>query len=95
MAIATKKKRSIKPQSRIYEYRENIDPVSIREFVRQELRAEIKKDIAWVRWVLGFTVVAIIGIYGLLWGLKTDIHNLDKRMGRLENKIDILVRRKQ
>ena len=38
-----------------------------------------------LQWVaIAILASGLIAIFGLLWGLKTEIHNLDKRMEKIE-----------
>ena len=105
MPVAVKKKQRSKPQARIYEHTENIEPVATKEFVRQELKPIIVSQ-GWMRIALLVLFTAVGGLYVLLWEIKTDVHNLDrrmdKRMGNIENrmeriegKLDILIQRRR
>ena len=88
--LKTKKPKG-RSQARIYDHTENIspeerkEPVATKEFVRQELRAElepIKGDIKWLRWVMG-------GGFALLLTVMIYLHSdTSKRMDRIEAKMD-------
>ena len=77
---APKSARKAKSQARIYEHTENIEPVATKEFVRQELRAElqpIRRDIKW-----------LMGILASLVGIMIYLHSdTSKRMDRIEDEL--------
>ena len=68
--LKTKKPKG-RSQARIYERAENLypeerkEPVATKEFVRQELRAElepINRDIKWLRWVMGGGIALLLTV---------------------------------
>ena len=98
----TLRKPKAKSQARIYERIENIYPkgheeqAATKEFVRQELRAELKpinRDIKWLRWVLalGFGGLLTVMIY-LHSDTKADMKELkadiDKRFEKMDKRFD-------
>ena len=90
--LKTKKVKG-RSQNKIYEHRENIypqgrkEPVATKEFVRQELRAElepIKRDMKWLMVILASLVGIMIYLHG---DTKADIR-------RVEAKLDTLIQGK-
>ena len=83
------KKPKIKTQAKIYESTQNIgsqgykEPLATKEFIRQEL-VPIRVSQNWIRAALTVLFTAVGGLYVLLWGMKTDIHKLDKKIDRVE-----------
>ena len=102
MAIALKTKspkgRGVS-KAKIYEHTENIEPVATKEFVRQELKTElepIKRDIAWLRWVMGggFALLLTVIIYlhsdtkTEIRDMKTEIRDMKTEIRDMNRKID-------
>ena len=75
-----------KSQARIYEH---IEPVATKEFVRQELRAElepIQRDIKWLRWVILALLTVMLGGFALLLAVMFHLDNkTDKRFDKIES----------
>ena len=96
---ATLKTKKPKGQARIYEHTENLEPVAIKEFVRQEL-APVKESVnrLWQVTLGGFVILlTVIGflfytIFYLHGDTKADMKDLkadmNKRMDRIEDKVD-------
>ena len=96
MAAALKtKKPKPKSQVRIYEHTENIEAVATKEFVRQELKAEIgpvKESVnqLWkvMLWVSGGLLTVMVAGFILLLTVMTYLHgHTSKRMDRIEDKM--------
>ena len=91
----TLRKPKAKSQAKIYEHTENIEQPATKEFVRQELRAEIepiKRDIKWLRWVMGLgfalLLAVMLGGFALLQSNMNYLHN-DTKADMKELKADM------
>ena len=91
----TLRKPKPKSQARIYERIENIEQAATKEFVRQELGAElepIQRDIKWLRWIMGmgFSLLfaVMLGGFALLQSNMNYLHSDTKAdMKKLETGI--------
>ena len=87
----TLKKPKAKSQARIYERIENIEQAATKEFVRQELRAElepIQRDIKWLSWVIVALLMVMLGGFALLLTVMLYLHS-DTKADMKELKADI------
>ena len=82
-------------QAKIYEHTESIEPVATKEFVRQEL-APVKESVnrLWQVMLAGFGLILLVVLGGFQW-LRSDMKDLkadmNKRMDRIEAKLDRLI----
>ena len=97
--LKTRKGKS-KNQAKIYEHTENLEPVATKEFVRLELEP-IKRDIAWLRWVMGggFALLLTVMIYlhsdasKRMDRIEERMDRIEERMGRIEDKLDRILQK--
>ena len=98
-------------QPKIYEHTENIysgghkEPVATKEFVRQELKAEIgpvkeSVDRLWkvMFWVSGGLLTVMIGGFALLLTVMIYLHSdtkqeMNRRFAEVNQKLDMLIRK--